>query len=404
MPTLAPRECLNSSFVMKIVIIAGEVSGDQLAASLLLELKKIYPSAEFLGVGGEHLTRVGMRLLASIERLSVHGLIEVLPKLPSILRFRAQLRAQIVAEKPDLIIGVDAPEFNLGLLSKLRAQGFPTVQFVCPSIWAWRANRIHTLKKAVDAVLTLYPFEQELLSQHGITSVCVGHPLARSIAMEDYTERTRELMRIPNDDVVVTLLPGSRLSEVKQHTALIMQTAQLILHRWHSSNPRQSIRFVVPLATKATYEAFQLLQYQWERKQARTAIPPLQLLRGHAHHAIAMSDFCLAASGTVSLEIALYHKPMVIFYRMNPLSLALLRRMYRLPWFGLPNILTQQHLVTELLQENANAENLTSAFFDLWNNPSKQLQLRQSLKELHQRLNQPFEERLREALQLIKVN
>lgn len=378
---------------MKIALIAGEVSGDMLAAELVAAIRISHPEAEFIGVTGEKMRASQVRSLADINELSLHGLLEIIPALPRLWRFRRKLQKTLIAESPDLIIGVDAPEFNLRFLQSLRERGFRTWQFVCPTIWAWRANRVHRLKKAVSLVICLYPFEQQILAQHGIPHLLFGHPLAQNIPLEDQTMAQRELLARQADEFIVTLLPGSRPSEIARHAALILECAWKIHHQWRIRKRSEKLSFIVPIATRETLWDFEMAQYQWKQKHPDQILPPIQIMRGHAPSAIAISNFCLAASGTVTLEIALYHKPMIIFYRMNPLSLWLVRRLYRLAWFGLPNILTQSSLVREFLQDDACAENICEAFFAQINDRQQSAQTHQQMMALHRSLRiQPQED------------
>lgn len=388
---------------MKIAIIAGEVSGDRLGAQLVGDLRALLPEATFIGVTGEQMAAAGVRSLASIDRLSLHGLFEILPKLPKLFLFRAALRRQILAEKPDLVVGVDAPAFNIGLLRALRREGCNTMQMVCPTIWAWRAGRINAIKQAVSAVLTLYPFEEALLQKAGIASFCLGHPLAQEIPLTDATLSTRELMRIKDDEMVITLLPGSRVSEIHRHTVPIVRAAMAIAKRWQDEGRSKTLKFVAPLPTRQTIYAFEMAQYLWQKKHPELKPPPIALMRGHANRAIAMSDFCLCGSGTVTLEVALYHKPMVVFYYLQPLTLWLMRRLYRLPWFALPNILMQRLLVPELLQKAASGEAIAEKFFQVWDDAAQKKALQTDFLTLHESLRQPRLERVKAALQHIGI-
>lgn len=389
---------------MKIILLAGEVSGDRLGAQLANDLRRLIPHVTLIGITGEHMKSAGVRSIATIDSLSVHGLFEVIHKLPKLLYFRVWLRERIIAEQPDLIISIDAPEFNLGLLASLRRKGFKTMHMVCPTIWAWRAGRIKLLKRAVSAVLTLYPFESQVLAQNHIPAFCLGHPLAQNIPLEDGTTTMREQMRINDDEMIITLLPGSRVSEIHQHAFPLIEAARLINLRWSNEGRNKKIKFILPLPTRRTYYEFEMSQYLWKKKHPDLQPPEINLMRGHAERAIAMSDFCLCGSGTVTLEVALYHKPMVVFYRMNALSLFFMRRMYQLPWFSLPNILSGQFLVPELLQEQVTGEAIAEQFFKIWDNVDNKNILRQAYIEMHESLRQPRLEQLQASLTAIGIH
>lgn len=360
-----------------IGIVAGEASGDLLASHLMAALKKQRPEIEFVGIGGPKMKSVGMQVLFPMEKLAVFGYVEVLRHYREITGIRRQLRAYFLANKPDLFIGVDAPDFNLDLELALKRHDIPTIHYVSPSIWAWRGERINKIKRAVSHMLALFPHEPGLYEEAGVPVTYVGHPLADMLPDQPNRDRMRETMRIPLQARVFAFLPGSRQSEVKQLAALYIETAKLILEVLPEA------RFLVPLASRETRTIFEQVIYDCEAEQL-----PISLLFGHAQDAMIAANMVLVASGTATLECALLKRPMVITYRLKPMTWRMMKRKSYLPYFGLPNILCGRFVVPEILQDDATPENLAQALLNLLNNQEAVAQLEQTFTALHQTLRQ----------------
>jgi lipid-A-disaccharide synthase len=360
-----------------IGIVAGEASGDLLGSHLMAALKEVRPELQFVGIGGPKMQSVGMEILFPMEKLAVRGYVEVLRHYFEILGIRRKLRAYFRANPPDIFIGIDAPDFNLGLELALKQQGIPTIHYVSPSIWAWRGERIHKIKRAVTRILALFPHEPELYRQVGVPVDYVGHPLADMLPEQPKRAEMRETMRIPQHAKVFAFLPGSRQSEVKYLAHTFIETAKLILQQLPDA------RFLVPLVSRETRGIFEQALYDCDAQEL-----PITLLFGHAQDAMIAADGVLVASGTATLEAALVKRPMVITYRMPALSWWLMKRKSYQPYYGLPNILCERFVVPELLQEDATAENLTQALLNLINNPEAVMQLEKSFIALHRTLRQ----------------
>jgi len=326
---------------MQVALVAGETSGDLLAGLLLDGLKQRWPDLQAAGIGGPQMARRGFEAWWPHDKLAVHGFgWEVLRRYREILGIRNQLKAQLLQQHPDVFIGVDAPDFNLDLEAALRAQGIKTVHFVCPSIWAWRPERVEKIKRSADHVLCIFPFEPALLAAHGIAASYVGHPLASVIPMQPDQAAARAALGFAAHDTVVALLPGSRKSEIAYLADHFFQAAKLI------RQARPAARFIMPVVVD-------------RQAQIQTALvacgmaDQVQLVIGQSHTVLAACDVTLIASGTAALEAALFKRPMVIAYRMGALSWRLMRRKRLQPWVGLPNILCRDFVVPELLQESA---------------------------------------------------
>lgn len=333
----------------KLAMVAGETSGDLLAGLLLDGVKRQWPGLSASGIGGPQMEQRGFEALWPSERLAVHGYsLEVLLRLRDILSIRKQLRQRLLSERPDVFIGVDAPDFNLGLERDLRAAGIKTVHFVCPSIWAWRANRVDKIRAAADHVLCLFPFEPALLAQHGIAATYVGHPLAQVIPMTPDRAAARTALGLHQDAPVLALLPGSRRAEVQYIGRPFMQAAALLKQAF------PALQVVLP-AVPALHDRLVALA------QELGVADWLRIVRGQSHAVLAACDCTLIASGTATLEAALYKRPMVISYHMHPISWRLMKRKQLQPWVGLPNILCTDFVVPELLQDQASPQALAQA-------------------------------------------
>ena len=360
-----------------IGIVAGEASGDLLGGHLMEALKEAHPDVEFVGIGGPKMQSAGMNALFPMEKLAVRGYVEVLRHYFEIVGIRRKLREHFLVNRPDLFIGVDAPDFNLDLEVALKASGIPTIHYVSPSIWAWRGERIHKIRRAVSHMLALFPHEPKLYQQAGVPVDYVGHPLADLLPEQPKRTEMRETMRIPLQAPVFAFLPGSRQSEVKQLARTYIETAKLILQQMPNA------RFLVPLISRETRAIFDQALYDCDAQEL-----PMILLFGHAQDAMVAADIALVASGTATLECALLKRPMVITYRMPALSWRLMKRKAYQPYFGLPNILCERFVVPELFQEDATPENLAQALLNLLNDKDAVAQLEETFHALHRTLRQ----------------
>lgn len=328
---------------LRIALVAGEASGDILGAGLMRALKAQHPAVEFIGVGGPLMQAEGLKSYFPMERLSVMGLVEVLGRLRELLKRRKQLIATLIAEKPDVFIGIDAPDFNLNIELKLRQAGIKTVHYVSPSVWAWRQKRVLKIREGCDLMLTLLPFEAKFYEEKGVPVRFVGHTLADTIPLEADRAAARAELGLP-DGPLVALMPGSRGGEVSRLGGLFLDTAE----RLRAMRP--GLRFVIPCANPER-------RAQLEELLAGRDLP-VTLLNGQSHLALAACNAVLIASGTATLEALLYKRPMVVAYRLAPLTFWILKRMVKSPYVSLPNLLAQRLLVPELLQDDATVEAL----------------------------------------------
>ncbi len=373
----------------RVAMVAGEASGDLLASMLLRGMQARWPAMTASGIGGPQMQAQGFDVWWAQEELAVRGYVEVLRHYPRLASVRRQLARRLMQARPDVFIGVDAPDFNLGLEARLRAQGVRTVHFICPSIWAWRGKRVEAIKRSVDHMLCIFPFEPALLAPHGIAATYVGHPLADAIAVVPVSTRdARARLGLPLQAPVVALLPGSRGSELAAMGLTFLQAAQ----RMHALRP--DLRFVLPVAPgrRAQVDAM-----------VASAGPTftLTVVDGRSHDALAACDVTLIASGTATLEAALFKKPMVIAYRMNALSYALMKRMGYLPWIGLPNILAREFLVPERVQDAATPDRLaldTLAWLDA---PHKIDALQSRFTDMHLELKRDTARTATDAIQTL---
>jgi lipid-A-disaccharide synthase len=368
-------------------IVAGEPSGDFLGAGLIEALHARLPGARFVGIGGPRMQVAGMEVLFPMEKLAVRGYAEVLRHYLEILGIRRQLAARFLRAPPACFVGIDAPDFNLDLELQLKRAGIPTVHYVSPAVWAWRAKRIHKIKRAVSAMLVVFPFEEPIYRQAQIPVTYVGHALADELAQHPGRAAARMQLRVPLEVPVVALLPGSRVGEVEQMARPFLGAARLIAER------RPNAQFLLPVVSRET------------RDRAEAALRELgdeplnvTILSGHAHNAMAAADIVLAASGTATLEAALLGRPMVIAYRMPRMSWWIMKRLRRVPHVGLPNILSGERLVPELLQDEATPANLASATLALIGDPVACARLQTRFSALLQQLKQGAANKAAEAL------
>ena len=336
--------------IERIAIVAGEASGDILGAGLISELKKKYPNAVFEGVAGPLMQQEGCASLYPMESLSVMGILPILKKLPELLKMRADLARYWVDTKPDLFIGIDAPEFNIGLEQKLKKNGIKTVHYVSPSVWAWRPKRIHKIKKAVDLMLCLFPFEQDIYQHHAIDNFCVGHPLADEVPVESHKNDARDELGLEHNKQVVCLMPGSRGSEMKMLGPDFIDMAVLLRQFYPDMN------FVAPMANSKRRSQFE--QQLLDAKVKHQTLPDIELLEGNSRKAMAASDYVVMASGTATLEAMLIKRPTVVAYKVGSISYKIFKRLLTIDTFAIPNLLSKQSLLPELIQEDCTPDNL----------------------------------------------
>jgi lipid-A-disaccharide synthase len=368
---------------MDLGVIAGEASGDLLGAHFIAALKQGHPHLRAAGIAGPRMIEAGVDAIYPSEKLAVNGYVEVLRHLPELLWIRSRITRHFLRERPRVFVGIDAPDFNFALEAKLKQAGIPTVHFVSPSIWAWRPERIHRIKQAVSHMLVVFPFEEKIYRDAGIPVSYVGHPLADAIPLQPDTAAARAALGLVAGPIVA-LLPGSRLSEVARHARLMLDAA-LRIYQHHPD-----AQFVLSAASEA---AGRLI-----RQAAQGLDLPLHILSGQSHTALAACDVALVASGTASLEAALFKKPMVITYRVPALTAYLMRKKALLPWIGLPNILAREFVVPERVQEAATPENLAhDALAWLADTPRREAVI-DTFHAMHMSLRQNASARIAEAL------
>lgn len=366
---------MASSDKVSIAMVAGEASGDLLASRLLSGLRPKLPDASMHGIGGPNMAQHGFTSDWPMEKLSVRGLFEVLAHYREIKGIQLALRDQLLTEKPAVFIGVDAPDFNLGLEMQLKRAGIPTMHFIGPSIWAWRGGRIKKIARAVSHMLVIFPFEEEIYRNAGIPATYVGHPLAEVIPMEPDIAMARNTLGLPLNAPVVAVMPGSRMSELKYNTTAFVGAVKLLAQR----DP--AMRFVAPMAGEKQRRYFTELI-----AQAGLQDVPIQIIDGQSHAVMAAADAVLVASGTATLEVALFKKPMVIAYKMMRASWEIMRHMGYLPWVGLPNILAREFIVPELLQHAATAQALADALWKQLHDDRHREVLCQRFTDMHHAL------------------
>jgi len=376
-----------SQVAARVGMVAGEASGDLLGAHLIAALKARRAGMAFAGIGGPRMAAQGFRSEFPIEKLSVRGYSEALRSYFEIAGIRRRLAKAMLADRPDLFIGVDSSDFNLGLERTLREAGIPTVHYVGPSVWAWRRWRIKRIARAVDRILVMLPFEEPLYRKAGVPVSYVGHPLADIIPFEPNKDEARAQLRLPSGKLIVALLPGSRRSELQHMAAAFVLAAHRFRQEVHD------VHFVCPTATRATRDLFELALHHNQRTDL-----PLTLLFGHSHEALAAADLALVASGTATLETALFKTPMVIAYRQSRLSYAVMRHMSYLPYIGMPNILAGEKLVPELVQDEATPANLAAALLALLRDGAARKRQIERFREFHVLLRQNNAEKAAEAV------
>jgi len=335
-------------------IVAGEASGDALGAELIDAVRARLPGLRFAGIAGPRMESAGCEAWYPLSRLGLRGYAEVAAKLPGLVMLRRDLRRRLLAARAKVFIGVDAPDFNLGLEGALKAAGVRTIHYVSPSVWAWRRERIDTIARKVDRLLALFPFEPPLYADAGVAVTFVGHPLAKDAATAATRRQTRELLKLDREPAFA-LLPGSRVSELEMHSELLLRAAQALLEA------QPTARFLVPLVSRETREQFEATRDRLELHDL-----PLTILYGHADHALRAADLALVASGTATLEALVARCPHLVFYRVHALTAKIVARKLLLPYVGLPNVLAGRFVVPEFLQDDATVANLVRAALNLY--------------------------------------
>jgi lipid-A-disaccharide synthase len=368
-------------------MVAGEASGDQIAAPLIEALKARRNPVLFAGIGGPRMEALGFESHYPMDRLSVRGYAEVVRHYREIMGIRRGLISSLLAERPDVYIGVDASEFNLGVERKLKDAGIPTIHYVSPQVWAWRGWRVRRVARSVTRVLVLFPFEAPIYEKIGVPVSYVGHPLADIIPLEPKKHDARAALRLPSGKLIVALLPGSRRSELEYMAEAFVLAAHRFRQEVHD------VHFVCPTVTRETRDMFERAVHQHERTDL-----PLTLLFGHSHEALAAADLALVASGTATLEAALFKTPMVIAYRQSSITWRLMRHMAYLPYVGLPNVLAGEKLVPELLQDEASPAALAGALLTLLRDTAAQRRQVERFHEFHHLLRQNAADKAAEAV------
>ncbi len=370
---------------LRIGLVVGEASGDQLGAGLIAALQKSHPDAIFEGVAGPKMQALGCTSLYPMETLSVMGLVEPLKRLPALLRMRRGLVDHFITQPPDVFIGIDAPDFNLGIELRLKKTGIPTVHYVSPSVWAWRQGRIKKIARAVNHMLTLLPFEADFYQRHNVPVTFVGHHLADELPLEPNIEGARAQLNMPINTPIIALLPGSRQSEVALLGQLFLDAARLCL----KENPELS--FVLPAANPARRQ-------QIDAMLAEAGDLPVTVLDGQSHLAMEAADVVLLASGTTALEAMLLKKPMVVSYKTGWLTHAIISRMLKVPYVSLPNLLAGRELVPEVLQDDATAQRLAELLLARLGDSAPAIKLRSDFTQIHQQIKCNGNEKAAEAV------
>lgn len=386
---------------LTIAMVAGETSGDLLGAGLMAALRKRYPRARFVGIGGPLMIDQGFHSIVPMERLSVMGLVEVLGRLRELFAIRARIRHYCLINRPDILIGIDAPDFTLGLEKQVREAGIPTVHYVSPSVWAWRQGRIHKIARSVDLMLTLFPFEAVFYQEKGVPVRFVGHPLADRIPLEPDQSGARAGLSLPQHQPqqrhpVVALLPGSRGGEMGFLGPLFLQAAVLIARQWRQQGGDNAVPplFLVPCINKTRQQQMQDLLDANPQAQALN----LRLVAGQSREIMAASDLVLLASGTATLEATLLKRPMVVAYRMTDMSHWLVSRMIRVGHIALPNLLAEKPVVPELIQNDCTPQALAEAAMARLLSDDKVAHEQQVFRDIHITLRRNASERAAEAI------
>ena len=357
----------------KIAILAGEPSGDLIASQLMAFISVKVKNVEFIGVGGPLMKKQGLKSYFDFSNLSLYGVLQVLPNIPKLLYLRYKLINYLKFEKPDIFIGVDAPDFNFYVEKKLKQSGIPTFHYVAPSIWAWRPNRVHKIKKSTDHILSIFPHEKPLFEKAGIKATFVGHPLANIIPFKINMNKSRKKLNLHSNELVISLLPGSRVGELKAHTDTLLETAQILLKKYPNA------KFLIPVNNDNNYAYISSRVTSNLRKKVK-------LYKQSFSEIIECSNFAIVASGTASLEIAMYKKPMIIIYKGSWISYFGWKMLRLIPNVGLPNILLNENAVPEMLQHKATPNLLSSRAEEIIENKSYVKKLEAKFLKLHKNL------------------
>ena len=374
------------SKAVRIGIVAGEPSGDKLGAGLIKALLAEHPRAEFVGIGGPKMRQAGCDTLYDMDRIELMGIDGLFGKLGDILKIRAVLYRKFVAQPPNLFIGIDAPDFNLALERKLKKKNIRTVHYVSPTVWAWRGYRIHKIRRAVDHMLTLFPFEAEFYQRHKIPVTCVGHPLADEIGAPDRAAARKKIGMTANPDgKVIALLPGSRRSEVRRLGALFVE----VVEKMYKADA--TVQFVLPFASAQMENIFYAVAGSVKHL-------PVFTLNGQSRDAIEASDIVVLASGTAALEAALLRRPHVVVYKLSPMTYWLFQKLRHVDYCSMPNQLLPEPVIPELVQDQATADNIVHAVNELMNDPKKARKLERDFSDLHQQLKRNANVQASEAI------
>ena len=357
----------------KVAILAGEPSGDMIACQLMSELNKRYKNIEYIGIGGPLMSKYGLKSYFDYSHLSIRGYFEAIKNLPKLLKFRYSLINYLLQQKPDIFIGIDSPDFNFAIEKKLKANKIPTFHYVAPSVWAWRKNRIYKMKDCMNHLFSIFPHEKKIFKKIKLPITYVGHPLASKIPLNPNKQKAKKIIGIDSKGTIISLLPGSRRSEVRWHFDIMLKAALLI------NKKLQNCFFLVPVNNKLNYEY--LL-----KKIKQYSLTNIKVIFGHSHEVLSSSDISILASGTASLEAALFKKPMIIIYRMSWLSWFLLKRMHLISFIGLPNILLDKFAVPELIQKNAQPNNIACRVLELLSDKKYLKELKYDFTKLHTKL------------------
>lgn len=374
---------------LRVGLVAGETSGDTLGAALITAIRARVPDAQFFGMAGPKMVALGCEAWASSDQLGVMGLVEVLTHLPRLLSLRNSLVRRFLQERPDVVVGIDVPDFNLGLEKKLKAQGVRTVQYVSPQVWAWRQGRVKTIGQSVELVLCLLPFETDFYNQHGVRAEFVGHPLADQIPLEIDRASARRELGLSATDLVVALLPGSRMGEVERLGSDFISAAAWIASR------RPGTKFVAPMASRRVRESFEK-----QRAALGTGAPSIDVLEGQAQRALAAADGVIVASGTATLETTLSKRPMVVAYRLGAVTAFLLRRLglVKVPYFSQPNLLLGRRRIPEFFQDAVTGAALGEALLNEIAEPARVADLQKEFLNIHEVLRRGGADRAAAAI------
>ncbi|USZ49200.1 lipid-A-disaccharide synthase [Halomonas sp. DN3] len=376
--------------IRRVYLVAGELSGDILGASLMRALKARHPEVAFRGLGGPRMIAEGLESLYPLETLSVMGLVEVIKHLPELIRVRRTLRRDALDWEPDIMVGIDAPDFNLGLERQLRESGVTTAHYVSPSVWAWRQGRVKGIARSVDAMLTFLPFEAAFYVKHRVPVAFVGHPLADELPLVNDRRASREALGIAADARVLALLPGSRRNEIRFMGETFLEAAERLV------KARPGLAVVIPAATPERRQELEALL------AARPALAAsVSLLDGQAREAMVASDLVLLASGTAALEAMLCHRPMLVGYRMAPMTHRIARLMVKTEWISLPNLIARESLVPELIQDEASSEAIATRLGELLDDEAARTALEARFAAMHEGLQRDASRRAAEAIEAL---